>query len=172
MARDFLNDRARLELMLPSTLMRRVTEGFQGYDLAAGRTAEAAALDAVLACFREAERDPVAGLPAERAGKLLRRAERIEKDVLADYEGNTLAGVFFALVKLFQGFEADGILVIGDGPFRDGYEALAEGIGRNPDCMALLDDVERSATKMARHLLERLRTKHDLYRPAPGAVAA
>ncbi len=172
MAGKFLNDRDRVELILPSILLIRITEGFQDYDIQAGRKEAANALNGVLACFLEEVRAAVTGVSGDRAKKLVRRAERVEKDILGPFEENTLAGVYFGAVKLLQTLAEEEILTIGDGPFRQGYEALAAAIERSPECVALLGDVEQSATKMARRMLERLRTHHALYRPAPGAVAA
>jgi hypothetical protein len=62
------------------------------------------------------------------------------------------------------------MLEVGDGVFRATYEALADEIMGAPDCAAVVDEVERSAGKLAGRLLGELRAQG--YYPAPAGVAA
>lgn len=109
----------------------------------------------VIAWLDEATEAEVAGLPADRRSKILRRSQRIYHQALAEFRRQEMEAGKFGLVAfyLFDQLRDAGLFTLVDGsPLDRALEALLPAIAE----WTAIPAVDASAQKQARRLLQLL----------------
>jgi hypothetical protein len=92
--------------------------------------------------------------------KLLRRAERMVRDIMAEpSKAGILPAYRHAQHLLCALLDSERIILNAGSDFDQGYELLDEAIRSDPQSAAQLDQIDQSASKSARVALERLGNK-------------
>ncbi len=157
-----LSARRRVELALPANLMHRMVTQCVSEDIRTDDDRNA------IACLQRAAMEPMQGLTRDEAWRLACRVERAAGIVMDELRGHAHATAFLALTLWLKALLDDGVLELVKGSdFDQAMDAILATMEDAPDIMA---QVDRSATKAARRIDERLRREG--YYPRLLGVAA
>jgi hypothetical protein len=142
-------DRQIIERLLIPALMQVVLAGL-GQSL--GK--DAAILDPVTALLGEALREPLAGLPPERVGKLVRRSKRVTTQAMTTVTDKLFGVQYLTIAHFTADLAARGVLVVGaESPFARAWDMMAEIIGLGWDELEKCDaEAIESAHELGRLL--------------------
>ena len=133
--REFLTDRAIVELMVVPALLAAIVEAMRKVT-----PQPLEALEVAAEKLRETLREPVAGMTSERVGKLTRRSMRITRVVIEPIFTKPLGVQYLGAAFWIRELTHKDFLVLGDyddNSFLAAWHALADTFG-----VALLDNVE------------------------------
>jgi hypothetical protein len=161
--RLLLNDTQRIEAALPARLMWRMTANMAANP---DPTTDKDFLNRVAAAFAIHRDDAFSGLDGARQEKMKARLKRVSDLVLDPFIGRSLPTSLHATKVLIQDLLESGVWTYPDGgAFEVAYGALAEVIWSDERNVESLTATERSATKNARKMRERLKAAGYYLRP-------
>jgi hypothetical protein len=169
MPREHYNDRQRIELSIPALLLHALVSmaqfavGSEGHiDAEADQADARAAEQALRRLTGEAMMQPFRGNTPQVEVKLLRRARRETAEVVGELDGQSAIKIAMALYYFLVELVDGGYLEVWEGSFV--HEAIELLVPMMRDGFAQ-PDLDASAQKQARRLLQRLQAR-GWYRPA------
>ena len=104
-----MSDRQIVERIVLPTLMKALAQSVRE-----GLGADGDCLKPILELLGEAIREPLAGMPPDRNGKLARRAVRAATAAMAALGGNTYAVQWTAMARFIVTLTEEGVVAVGE----------------------------------------------------------
>lgn len=134
-ARAYLNDRQRVELMLPCKIAFVLADLIERQD-----DADREALAPILRNFAAAINEPLRDLTDADRAKVARRVHRVLTDLMVRYEGKTIAIPLLTLHRFLSVLIDKGLMELHAGtPFADAWDALTEALVSRDENVASLE---------------------------------
>lgn len=147
----YATDRQIIERLLIPALMQVVLIGMQR-----SLGENAGVLDPVTALLIEALREPVADLPPDRVGKLVRRCKRVTLEAMTPISGKVMGVQYLTIARFTANLaERDVIAVGAESPFAKAWDLMGEVIGLGWDELSKCEaDAELAAADLHRCLCD------------------
>ena len=115
---------------------------------------DAGVLDPVSKLLDEALREPATGMPADRVGKLVRRAKRVTNSAMAGLGRQVLGVQYLAIARFTADLAARDVIVVGaDSPFARAWDLMAEVLNlAGDDLVQLESEADAAAVELGRVL--------------------
>jgi hypothetical protein len=125
----YATDRQIIERLLIPALMQVILIGMRR-----SLGEDAAVLDPVSDLLGEALREPVAHLPPDRVGKLVRRSKRVTEKAMGAVVGKVFGVQYLSIAKFTADLAERGVIVVGaESAFARAWDMMAEIIGLGGD---------------------------------------
>jgi hypothetical protein len=156
----YATDRQIIERLLIPAMMQVVLLGIRN-----SLGEDARLLDPVNALLGEALREPVANLPPERVGKLVRRAKRVTTQAMTAVTDKLFGVQYLTIARFTADLAERGVIVVGaESPFAQAWDMMAELVDLGGD---ELDECDAEAVEVA-HEMGRILAAMGFYRAESG----